>query len=339
MNDDLVQELMEWHFGENGSRFWRETVLPFDPRKDVRTVEDLRLFPDLSEHWRTTPVRDLVPAGASGYVRVFESGGTTGSPKRIVESSFCRETYPWLSSLLNVHGTPRSGDWLLLGPTGPHIVGYSIGGLAHHRGSLCHFVDLDARWVKTCIRAGDFVTVGKYVEHVLDQAVDVLSTQDIRVLVSTPPILEAICKRPAARDLVQEKVRAIIWAGTSTSRESLRLLEEEIFPDAALIGMYGNTMGGVSLQRPRVPEDTEPCVFQTFQPNCIVELLSPDGDLVEYGQRGRVRSTVLCRDYFMPNVMERDTALRIAPVADFPWDGVADVRPPEDGPVVVEGVY
>jgi hypothetical protein len=37
----------------------------------------------------------------------------------------------------------RAGDWLYIGPTGPHIVGRSLDVLAGHRGSLCFYVDLD----------------------------------------------------------------------------------------------------------------------------------------------------------------------------------------------------
>lgn len=349
LDDDLVCELIDWHFGpRTGSDFWLgvATELPFDPVRDVRTRADLALFPDVSERWRSTPVRQLVPRGFLGenrYLRVFDSGGTTGSPKRIVEASFCEQTYPWLNSVLDQHAVPRDVDWLLLGPTGPHIVGYSIGGLAHHRGGMCHYVDLDSRWVKRCIRDGDFATVRRYVEHVVDQAVDVLRTQEVPVLVSTPPILEAICGHDEATRLVQSKVDTIVWAGTSTSRESLRLLDEEVFPDAKLIGMYGNTMGGVSPQRPPVASDTEPCVFQPYQPSCFIELLDPADEtrLVDYGERGRVRSTLLCHDYFMPNVLERDTAIRVRPTADYPWDGVADVAPLDNGtgPTAVEGVY
>jgi phenylacetate-coenzyme A ligase PaaK-like adenylate-forming protein len=347
--DELVRRMMRWHFSaETGSRFWTRAAddLSFDPLRDVHSFTDLRRFPDLTDHWRDIPVRDLVPRGlldGQHRLRPFESGGTTGGPKRIVESTFCQETFPWLDKVLDSHGVPRTGDWLLLGPTGPHIVGYSIGELAWHRQALCHYIDLDSRWVKRCVRDSDFPSVGRYVEHVVDQAVDVLRGQDVRVLVSTPPVLEAICRRADARELVADRVQAIIWAGTSASLESLRLLEEEIFPDAKLIGLYGNTMGGVSPQRPRRADDEQPCVFQPFQPNCQIELVDPDDEnrLVEYGERGRVRGTVLCTDYFMPNVMERDTAIRVRPTPEFPWDGVADVRPLEDpsGPVIIEGVY
>jgi hypothetical protein len=43
----------------------------------------------------------------------------------------------------------------------------------------------------------------------------------------------------------------------------------------------------------------------------------------------------------MPNVLERDTAIRVRPTAEYTWDGVADVAPLDSGtgPTAVEGVY
>jgi hypothetical protein len=347
--DEHVRAMMAWHFDPGtGSPFWLDVAaeLPFDPRRDVRTRADLALFPDLSERWRDVPVGDLVPRGLGAAelpVRVFESGGSTGRPKRIVESTFCDEIIPWLSTMFDRSGAPAGGDWLLLGPTGPHIVGHSIGVLTRYRGSRCHFVDLDSRWVKRCIRDGDLATVGRYVDHIVDQAADLITTQRLSVLVSTPPILEAICRRPELVARAAEQLRAVIWAGTSATPETLRVLAEEIFVNASLVGLYGNTMGGVAPQRPRRPGDADPCVFQPYRPSCLVDIVDPaDPDrLVGYGERGRVRASVLCRDHLILNVMERDTAIRVAPSVEYPWDGLADVAPlaTADAPQAVEGVY
>ena len=42
----------------------------------------------------------------------------------------------------------------------------------------------------------------------------------------------------------------------------------------------------------------------------------------------------------MPNFLERDEAIRTPPIALYPWDGAADVRPFRKLEVnVVEGVY
>ncbi|MGV9482650.1 phenazine antibiotic biosynthesis protein, partial [Gordonia aichiensis] len=89
--DDYVQALMSWHFGaDTGSPYWlrRAAELDFDPRTDVRTFDDLRLFPNVIDEFRDVAVEDLIPRGLRGADReiagIFESGGTTGAPKRFV---------------------------------------------------------------------------------------------------------------------------------------------------------------------------------------------------------------------------------------------------------------
>ena len=60
-----------------------------------------------------------------------------------------------------------------------------------------------------------------------------------------------------------------------------------------------------------------------------------------YGERGRVVTTTLLEDLFIPNLIERDSAARARPHPWFPWDGVARVGPAreEREAAVAEGVY
>ena len=124
--DEVVQETMQWHFSpETGSPFWLEYQrnLEFDPRKDIRTREDLKLFPDVSALWKDIPVEDLLPKGCRNdpwAFQVFESGGTTGAPKRIIEANSRRRGVEWVNHVLDLHGVPERGHWLHIGPAGPH---------------------------------------------------------------------------------------------------------------------------------------------------------------------------------------------------------------------------
>ena len=62
--------------------------------------------------------------------------------------------------------------------------------------------------------------------------------------------------------------------------------------------------------------------------------------IVDYGTRGRVKLTTLTKEFFMPGFLERDEVIRTPPIALYPWDGVADVRPfGKLETSVVEGVY
>ncbi|WSS24650.1 phenazine biosynthesis protein [Streptomyces sp. NBC_01190] len=372
---------MHWHFSPaTGSPYWvkRAAELDFDPLTDVRTWDDLDLFPDVSEDWRDIPVDALVPAGIgrSGWdFQVFDSGGTTGRPKRIVESRSRRGGVLWVSEVLAEHGVPGEGDghWLHLGPTGPHIVGRSIGLLAQLRSTFCHYIDFDPRWVKGSVRHGRKDEVARYVRHILAQAEDVLSTQPVSVLFATPPVLEALAADERLLDLVQRKVRGIIWAGTSVSPETLRVFEEEVFPQAAVVGLYGNTMMGIAPQRPRADtraaqagqapragqarQDAqagpaaaphrrpaaERCVFVPFHPFSRVRVVDPEHTRtsVGYGERGQARISLVSRDLLLPWTLERDAVLRVEPTAGYRQDGLADIRPltVDGGQVAVEGVY
>ncbi|MGW0332460.1 phenazine biosynthesis protein [Streptomyces sp. NPDC003011] len=350
--EDFIHAAMQWHFSPaTGSPYWvkRAAELDFDPLTDVRTWDDLDLFPDVSDEWKDVPVDTLVPAGIGrqGWdFQVFDSGGTTGRPKRIVESRSRRNGVHWVSEVLADHGVPGEGEghWLHLGPTGPHIVGRSIGLLAQMRGTFCHYIDFDPRWVKNSVKQGRTDEAARYVQHILAQARDILSTQPVSVLFATPPVLEALAADEKLLDLVQRKVRGIIWAGTSVSPETLRVFEDELFPDAAVVGLYGNTMMGIAPQRPREGEqDDERCVFIPFHPFSRVKVVDPDNtsSSVAHGERGQAKISLVSRDLLLPWTLERDSVLRIAPTAKYPQDGLADIRPltPAGGQTAVEGVY
>jgi len=98
--DEFIKAAMEWHFNpETGSPFWlrKAETLDFDPRADVKSHHDLWLFPNVTNELRDVPARDLLPRayGIGDVLGVFESGGTTGAPKRVL----C--TKDWMAKLLD----------------------------------------------------------------------------------------------------------------------------------------------------------------------------------------------------------------------------------------------
>ncbi|MBB5953823.1 hypothetical protein FHS29_000393 [Saccharothrix tamanrassetensis] len=333
--DTMVRAAVRWHFDpRTGSPFWQDLArsLPFDPVADVAGAADLVRFPDVGDHLRTVPVRDLVPKGfgASAVPLVFESGGTTGAPKRIVELGFWRRTAHWIDRCLDEHGVPRAGPWLYLGPTGPHVAGYAFGTVAALRGGPFCTVDFDPRWVKRNPRQ-----IVAYLDYVLEQAEWALRTQRIAVLWATPPLLVALADRPDLVDLVSSTVDTIVWSGVAASAETLHLLDHEVFPDVRLVGVYGNTVMGAAPQRPG-----EGCVFEPFSPHSVIEVVDPDGRAVPYGERGRVRVHHMSADMFLPNMVERDLATRCPPSRPGGPDGLSDVTSAvcSDG-VLAQGVY
>ncbi|MCY9783678.1 phenazine biosynthesis protein [Nocardiopsis sp. EMB25] len=343
--DAYLRAILEWHFSPaTGSPFWLERAprLGFDPIADVKELGDLRRFPDLSDELRTVRAEDLVPTGAHGTpFEVFESGGTTGAPKRVVDGLSRGRNVDWVSRVLSEHGFPEEGNWLHVGPSGPHVVGRTIKHLAASRGGLCFTVDFDPRWVKKLLAQGRTELAAEYREYLLDQVELIVDSQDIRVLFITPPVLESLCSRASLYERVAQRLEGLMWAGTSVSPETLWQIENTFFPNASVAAIYGNTIMGIAPQRPRLDDDTQPCVFVPFFPQSVVEVIDAEGAPVAYGERGRVLMHLLARDMFLPNVLERDTAIRLAPAPGGTTDGLADIAPFQDGTgtKVIEGVY
>jgi hypothetical protein len=210
------------------------------------------------------------------------------------------------------------------------------------RGGLCYTVDLDPRWVKRLIAAGQKDQADAYSEHLVDQAAFVLRSQDVAVLTITPPLLERLARRDELVDLVNEKVRAIRWGGTRLDPDSEYLYRTEVFPDSVLFGHYGGTMIlGFAGQRAGQADD-EPCVFDTFAPYVSFSVVDPDTRApVGYGERGQVVTRHVSKSFLLPNNLERDLAVRVEAPRGQVGDSVAGVGPVGtfESETVIEGVY
>jgi hypothetical protein len=348
-DSELISAAMEWHFNPaTGSPFWlsRAKSLDFDPRKDVSTADDLRLFPNIVDELRDVRVEDLVPRGygkAAGQPVVGESGGTTGPPKRVIwMPETQRRATDWHAAGLAEHGPIRPGGWLCMGPTDPHMAGTLIRDTASRFDAVCFLLDLDPRWVKRCIARGALQEVELYVEHVVDQAEWILRSQRISVFYSTPPLLEALCRREGLVELINEQTQIIGWGGTKMDNASRNRFQREIFPNTKLVGGYASTMiiGGMVERVGTAPD--EPAVFDPPAPFTIFSVVDPEsGNPVPYGERGRILQHHLSRGMFLPNNLERDTAIRVQHRSSSASDAIADVHPVEEfsGKAVIEGVY
>jgi phenylacetate-coenzyme A ligase PaaK-like adenylate-forming protein len=347
--DEFIRAAMEWHFSPTtGSRYWLERAesLEFDPRADVRSFEDLTLFPNVTNDLRDVRAEDLIPQGYGSHpdvVGVFESGGTTGAPKRIV---MLREWHDrmlaWYVAHLDARGAPRNSNWLILIPSGPHMAGELMKRQAAALGGLSFTIDMDPRWVKKLIAAGKAEEADAYAEHLIDQAAFALQTQEIGVLMSTPPLLERLARRERLVELVRQKVQLIQWGGAHMDADTRHLYRTEVFPGVTLDGGYGSTMvlGGAAERLDLTDED--PCIFDPFSPYITFSVVEPEtGHRVAYGERGQVVMNHVSRSFLLPNNLERDMATRIRPLEGQVGDSVADVTPVQrfDNEAVIEGVY
>jgi acyl-CoA synthetase (AMP-forming)/AMP-acid ligase II len=341
---------MEWHFdADTGSRFWldRAAQLPFDPRTDVRTFDDLRLFPNFTNELRDVKIADLIPRGygpTPEIARVVESGGTTGAPKPVVLLKDWWELLIAESARhLEAHEVPRNCNVLALVPSGPHGAGEQWRSAFARLGCVSLNIDLDPRWVKKLVGAGRDDEVARYVEHVIDQAEHHLLNQDIGIVGGTPPLIAALCRRDALVDRMQETVGAFCWGGAHMDADTRHLYRTELFPNAKLVGGYGTTMalGGGATERPGLA-DNDPCILDPFSPYVTFSVVDAKTlDPVPIGQRGQLLVNHVSKSFFLPCNLERDEALRVTSLPDRVGDAIADVTPVAefDGAPAIEGVY
>lgn len=347
--DEFLRAALRWHFSpETGSPFWlaQAQMLEFDPIADVRGFDDLKLFPNVAKSLREVRAEELIPRGYGPrpkVVGVFDSGGTTGAPKRVVMlQEWLEMLIAHSSAQLDAHGVPHDVNWLLSIPSGPHMVGATFQQLVAARGGLSFTIDVDPRWVKKIIARGADTEADLYTDHLVDQLSHTLASQDIGVLMLTPPVLERLSRRDDLVELVRKKVKAIMWVGTQLDPDTRHLYRTELYPGIALYSGFGNTMtlGHVS-ERPGLSDD-EPCVYDPFSPYMTYNVIDLEARRpVEYGERGRVVMNYVGKSVFLPNNLERDFATRIRPLEGQVGDSVADIAPVRefDDEKVIEGVY
>jgi phenylacetate-coenzyme A ligase PaaK-like adenylate-forming protein len=335
--DAHVREMVAWHFNpEKGTPFWLERAksLGFDPRKEVQGFDDLNKFGLFEDEWlRGGPVRRWVPKGlADKPVYVFETGGTTGIPKTRINIEDFRTDYELFSDTLPEEYFPKGANWLMVGPSGPRRLRLAVEHLCQYRGGICFCIDLDPRWVIKLIKKGWMDHLNAYKEHVIDQALTVLSAgHDIRCLFTTPKLLESLA---AALDkkgttIRQAGITGVFSGGTEFTPQFTRFAVEELLDGAYMTPTYGNTLMGLAASKPVGPEDGYKISYYAPQPRAVVQVVKFDHPdrIVDYGTTGRVMLTTLTREFFMPRFLERDEGEREPPYEQFPWDGVSGVRP------------
>ncbi|GAB1815085.1 phenazine antibiotic biosynthesis protein [Mycobacterium sp. MUNTM1] len=344
-----LRAAIAWHFGDDtGSPFWLRTAraLDFNPLTDVNTYADLRLFPNLVNELRSVPVEDLIPRGylaqgaAPPVPQVFESGGTTGAPKRTAQlPDWVAQVIEWQTEDFATGGFRRGQGFLCLMPSGPHGVGYFSRLVSQRLGAACHTIDIDPRWVKRLAARGAAADVAAYVDHVVEQAVFVLQTQNIANLHTTPPLLEAMARDDRVVELINDKIRYLLLSGAHVDADTLDLLRG-IFPATTITMAFGSTM--VLSQAVTRTIDGDTFVFDPRTPYVVFWVVDPDtGERVPYGKQGQVVMNHVSKGMFIPNNLERDLALRMPGPAGELSDSVSEVRPVPtfEGESVIEGVY
>ncbi len=335
--DAHVREIVAWHFDPNtGTPFWleRTKTLGFDPRREVKGFDDLHKFGLFEDEWlRGGPVRRWVPKALQDKpIYVFETGGTTGIPKSRINIDDFRTDYEMFSDTLPEEHFPKGANWLMLGPSGPRRLRLAVEHLCQHRGGICFCVDLDPRWVVKLIKKGWMEHLNAYKDHVIEQALTILSAgHNIQCMFTTPKLLEsfAAALEKQGSSIKQTGIRGIFSGGTEFTPQFTRFAVEELLDGVYMTPTYGNTLMGLACSKPIGPEDGFKITYYAPQPRAVVQVVDFDNPdrVVEYGQTGRAMLTTLTKEFFMPRFLERDEGERERPYEKYPWDGISGVRP------------
>jgi phenylacetate-coenzyme A ligase PaaK-like adenylate-forming protein len=335
--DAHVREIVAWHFDPaTGTPFWldRAKTLGFDPRKDIKGFDDLKKFDLFEDEWlRGGPVRRWVPkAYQDKPIYVFETGGTTGIPKTRININDFRLDYEMFSDTLPEEYFPKGANWLMLGPSGPRRLRLAVEHLCQHRGGICFCVDLDPRWVVKLIKKGWMEHLNAYKDHVIEQALTILSAgHDLKCLFTTPKLLEsfAAALEKQGSSIKQTGITGIFSGGTEFTPQFTRFAVEELLDGVYMTPTYGNTLMGLACSKPVGPEEGYKITYYAPQPRAVVQVVDFDNPskVVDYGRTGRAMLTTLTKEFFMPRFLERDEGERERPYERYPWDGISGVRP------------
>ncbi len=349
--DAQTVDVVQLHFHpELGAPYWLEKAktLTFDPLKEIKCFDDLKKFPLFDdEDFRGGPVTRFLPQKWKNEPKfVFETGGTTGIPKSRCVVKDHDIDYEEFSRTIPDASFPKGSNWLMLGPSGPRRLRLAIEHLAQFRGGICFCVDLDPRWVVKLIKKGDIAGAKAYADHVIDQAMTILSANhNIQCAFATPKLLEALALRliDKGSSIKEAGLKGIFCGGTEMTSQWIRFAVEELLgPNVFITPTYGNTLMGLACGKPVSPEENYKIAYFAPQPRAVVEVVDFKNydHVVDYGATGRVKLYTLTHELFIPGFMERDEGEREQPWPKFPWDGISGTRPfHEFAKTTVVGVY
>ncbi|MEH0420583.1 arylcarboxylate reductase [Streptomyces sp. B21-083] len=339
--DEWTRKVVARHFHpETGSPYWlrRSAELDFDPRDITRYAELTAFGPFPVDVLRTQDPADLVPLGVPRPLtgRVWDTGGTTGTPCRLFYTpAMLSHRGAWRRWSFVTEGFDEGRTWLQATPTGPHLIGNGLWEVSELYAGLAYAVDMDPRWVKRLIRGGRLADATEYTTHLLEQIADVLAQGRIDYVNTTPAVFQALVRRFPE---LAAPLRGVRLSGTQMSPDMYRDFVAAM--GGGIVGRsYGNTFGNAAGLP--VEQNAELMPYIPNYPHVTMTVVHKEdwSATVEYGTIGQVRLTVLHEDLFIPNILERDQALRYRTGEKWPSDGVANVTPLQTTSASPEGLY
>ncbi len=320
-----LNRILKLHFDpKEGSAYWiqKQNELGFSVIDNVLSEKDLHLLgPMPQEELSRRPVEDFIPKKFLVNKRPFiiaETGGRTGAPKTTAyfEDEFNEIFVDNFIHSAKAMGFPQTFGWLWIGPNGPHIIGKAAHSIVRKMSHKDPFsIDFDPRWFRK-MSAGSLAR-DRYMQHILKQSVQIIQIQHIDTLFTTPIVLEQLGNSLPKKDRM--KIQGIYLGGMRLDPATLDNIKA-LFPNAIIAAGYGNTLLGVCDAdedlgtithgvRYRIPADRIFIKFIHYDDN--TGKVDDLNNQVAYGQRGRIVFHRVDESFFIPNVCEGDTAIRL----------------------------
>jgi len=295
----------------DGSPFWRERLARFGLSVEALIDDPLVMPPMQADEWRGRPLEDLIPAAVLAEGPYLITGETSGFSGKPVVTAFLEDEFragfvtPFIDQARRV-GFPLRAHWLWAGPSGPHVIGKAVRAILREVGGLDPFaVDFDPRWFRRLPRGS--LSARRYMEHILEQMLDVLNEQRVEVLFTTPPVLTALTERldPARR----EAIRGVHYGGMAMSVDEYRR-HREAFPKAVHMSGYGNSLFGMF---PETGFSDAGLAYDTPPGRLVVEVVRREGERLRpcaVGETGQVMVSRYDRSMLVMNMVLEDLATR-----------------------------
>jgi thienamycin biosynthesis protein ThnN len=347
MNNDLFTErlgrVMACHLDPTGgSTYWLEKADQLGLAcSEIQTIDDLTRFGPMDEDaLRTRPIEDFIPQSTlqrKTELILGETGGTKGKSKVTAyrEDEFHEAFVAPFVQVARYRSFPEAENWIWIGPGGPHVIGKAAQACARASGSADPFsVDFDARWAKK-LPPGS-MAARRYLAHVVQQSIDLIETQRIGVIFSTPKVFEKLGE--SMSDAARQAIKGLHFGGMPVDGPLMDKLMAA-FPNAVLISGYGNTLFGMCPEFTGVYDGAiqyypfgDRLVFRTVQPDSNLSNAEKLSAPVAAGEPGQVVFSRLDEAFMILNMFERDEGALIQPPPElqalgFRAHGISDPKP------------
>ncbi|QGA53783.1 hypothetical protein GFS03_03870 [Sulfolobus sp. E5-1-F] len=315
---------------DHGAPFWKEVAQKKGIyKKDVEALENDPTAP-------TTLYQLLGEANYSllyqqdGYFNYFlpnslktkkdyslfksSSSGTTGKPKTVYHG-----LVPLLFSALNEYtGISATVDneklkdklLLILGPQGAFVREHQ------YLADLLNMQYRDLSFDTTGLKLLPQEEVQKRIGNSLSSAIDLLNKSEVGLMTSTLSTIS----RPPLNELIKKRKPVLKVSGVEVDARSI--IEAENYYGVKIIPMFGHFAGKSSIGF----VNGDDIHYYSPRPFTYTQVISDDGDLVKYGEEGRILLSIIQPELLLIN--KEDVAKRIPPNYLFNYDGFSNPHRP-----------